>query len=383
METNKLNMNVYLEKITSNASTYEQTTLWMFDKVAACKSSQEKKDELVIYLNGNHVDIWAISTKCVTYPKPLNLYLIGNGNGNANDIVDNIMEQKWDDKIASFQKQLYYHVIKQNKKAIKALCFYGSGRVDLNKKCSETGFTALQLAIANKSAPSFLSFLLKSGPLLDIQDDEFGRTAIHFAIETMDLEIIKLVLQNATPQQVNQVDHNGIPPLACLYFNYNIGFEEDKNQIENLLVNHGAKYSLLKPFINRINSLLAISEFTEIQNKIYESIVHDMQEVQLENDKLRFELSHANDQHSKIEELTLEIDKNKMTYYHQRNQDIDMHKKQIEELHESFIKQQNMDAEKFDKEINDLRCTVKFQQKILQIISDQTNTQKRRFSKNI
>lgn len=270
----KLDINSQLAELLSDAVKYEQMALNLFEK------SVSAKDGYVTFVNDSNTDIWAISTKCVTYPKPLDKYLIGNGNGKADNIVAEIMKKSDANKLTSYYKQLFFQAVRFNKKAMKALISYGNLNINYQDK---DGLTILHWVILSNDLRSnkTVQFLLEKGASIRIKENTMKRTAVHCAVQTVNKEIIKMILDHATPDDVNELDTNEVSPIAIYLKQTTLssGFDE----IGEMLINKGAKLNLVKPFIGELEALHG-SNFTDTKNKIYESIC-------LENDMLKKEIT--------------------------------------------------------------------------------------------
>jgi len=101
----KIDIDSHKADLVAKAAEYEQMALNLFEKSVSLKLSA--KGDYQNYLDS--IDIWAISTKCVINPKPLDKYLIGNGNGNADIIVTDVMKRNLNKKLSSLYQQLFYH----------------------------------------------------------------------------------------------------------------------------------------------------------------------------------------------------------------------------------------------------------------------------------
>lgn len=278
---------LFLKNTQNKIVLYEQMALDLFEKSTSCKSSNDAKLQYTKYLEDK--DIWAMSTKCVTYPKPLNLYVIGNGNGNANLIISDMMDANKHKKHDSYNTQLLYSIIKKNKKLIKSL--FKHGNVNIDYQDEETGFTALHLAIINRAPADCIKFLLDKHASITICEKTLSRTPIHLAISTMNYDIISTILTNATPDDLNILDKNGVTPLA-IYYRFS---NNESTSIEQLLIEKGAKYSLLKPFFNELskNDKLNLSD---LKNKVFEFIMMEMEKYKNEN----IELKNINDENKQV-----------------------------------------------------------------------------------
>lgn len=270
----KLDINSQLIELLSDAVKYEQMALNLFEK------SVSAKDGYSAFVNDSDIDIWAISTKCVTYPKPLDKYLIGNGNGKADNIVAEIMKKSDANKLTSYYKQLFFQAVRFNKKAMKALISYGNLNINYQDK---DGLTILHWVILSNDLRSnkTVHFLLENGASIRIKENTMRRTAVHCAVQTVNKEIIKMILDHANSDDVNELDTNEVSPIAIYLKQTTLssGFDE----IGEMLINKGAKLNLVKPFIGELEVLHG-SNFTDTKNKIYESIC-------LENDMLKKEIT--------------------------------------------------------------------------------------------
>jgi len=301
-----------LGNIYKDAKRYEQNALTLFENAISCKSNIDAKRKFIEYLNDpvGDIDIWAMSTKCVTYPKPLDLYMIGNGNGNVDEIISNIMEANIHTKYDSYHMQLMYSSVKQNLKAIKALFKYGA--IDVNYQ-DNNGFTALHWVLANGSGNyiNILKYLLDKGALINIPEKSLSRTAVHLAVQTTNYGIIDTILTNATESDVNMLDINGVSPLAIL-----LRLTLDNTEIINLLVEKGAKLYLVYPFIDELENIHG-EKFKLFKTKIYDSIMLELNNTKKENailnqnNKVLANQIHNNDQLLEDNQNLLEIIKNK------------------------------------------------------------------------
>jgi hypothetical protein len=343
----------YLNNLRIEANEYEIRALELFDTAVSYKS--QKENSLYNFINDpdKNIDIWALSTKCVTYPKPIDYYLIGNGNGNADDIIKNIMSEKEDERTLSFNKQLFYCVIKQNIKGIKALLKYGDTILNINYQDENTGFTALHIAISShkmnvvNNNVKLINFLINNGASINIKDYIFERTPIHFAIYTMQSNIIACLIAHANSFQINTLDKKEMSPL-CIYYDQLKELSDDtshlQSEIENMLVDKGANYSLLRQHIQNLEIKLGTSRFAETKNKIYKSIEFDIEIIKQENSNFRNDLDD-------MQSENIELKKN-INYLNDK----------IDELNETYENQKDVDDKKYKQKITELCKLLKFSQ---------------------
>ena len=183
-------------------------------------------------------------------------------------------------KLTSYYKQLFFQAVRFNKKAMKALISYGNLNINYQDK---DGLTILHWVSLSNDLRSnkTVHFLLENGASIRIKENTMRRTAVHCAVQTVNKEIIKMILDHANSDDVNELDTNEVSPIAIYLKQTTLssGFDE----IGEMLINKGAKLNLVKPFIGELEVLHG-SNFTDTKNKIYESIC-------LENDMLKKEIT--------------------------------------------------------------------------------------------
>lgn len=271
--------NAYIANLYSRACRYEQSALELFDKAVDCKP--KNIDNLYDYITNteNKTDIWALSTKCVSYPKPLDVYMIGNGNGNADKLISEIMHSMQEHKTKSYHRQLLYCAVRKDLNCIKALVKYGGKDFNINYR-NKYGMTALHISVINKSGTKMINYLLeRSSPNVR---DSMGRTPIYYAIKTMRPEIVDVVVNKSTALDINITDSLNMSPLCYLFHQTDNIPSADFTKIETSIVTAGAKYITLHPFIDALGEKL-----DTVKNKIYKSIDEEMEVISTENTNLK------------------------------------------------------------------------------------------------
>jgi len=303
-ETVELEIDAYITKLHSHACRYEQSALELFDKAVDCKP--KKIEDLHSYITNaeNKIDVWALSTKCVSYPKPLDVYMIGNGNGNADKLISEIMHSMQEHKIKSYHRQLLYCAVRKDLNCIKALVKYGGKDFNINYR-NKYGMTALHIAVINKSGTKMINYLLeRSSPNVG---DSMGRTPIYYAIKTMRPEIVDVIVNKSIALDINITDNLKMSPLCYLFHQTDNISSADFAKIEASIVMAGAKYITLYPFIGTLGEKL-----DTVKNKIYKSIDEEMESISTENTNLKndiVEIATENDGlKRKIDMLQMNID---------------------------------------------------------------------------
>jgi ankyrin repeat protein len=346
----------YLEAINQDAIIYEKMALDLFDKAITCKSKDTHKQQLYEHIVNpeKKIDIWALSTKCVTYPKPLDIYMIGNGNGNANQMIQDIMRRTQNERLPSLHRQLLYAACQQNKKAVRAIIKIGE--INVNYQDDASGFTALHIAVMNKAGSRFINFLIGLGADVSIKDSVAGRTPIHYAVQSMRQDVIAIILGPAGPEQMNVRDNDGISPLGVCYSQLE---SPNAEVIEKILVEHGAKYSLLRPFLQQLESLIGAKNFSSVTNKVYASIEQDMIIVQQENLLLKNSLVDVVEQNTNLTKVIDELN--------------EKHKQQIDSLYETAVSQRDVDLSIYKNKISEYTHQIGVQEQIIKMLSNQIN----------
>uniref|UniRef100_A0A6C0CC69 Uncharacterized protein n=1 Tax=viral metagenome TaxID=1070528 RepID=A0A6C0CC69_9ZZZZ len=349
IENIEFHLDAYLSDLHSQACKYEQTALILFDKAVACKPRNIK--ELFDFITDPNADIWAHSTKCVTYPKPLNVYMIGNGNGNADELVKEIMSAKQNEKMASYHKQLLMCTVRKDLNGIKALIKYGGDDFNINHQ-GEFGLTALHIAVANKSGTKMINYLIEHSSL-EMKDD-FGQTALYYAVRTMRFEIVDMLLQRMNSQQVNILDNRNMSPLCFLFDQVQCEKMDDEFlKIENALVKSGAKYIALRPFVDAFDKKFA-EHFVTTKSKIHDSIEQELKIVATENVSLRNDIIDIVIENDNLKKMVEDLHKN-------IDDIVDTHQKQITEMTKSQLS------------INDCMKTISIQEEMIKNLTDKIN----------
>jgi len=254
---------------------------------------------------------------------------------------------------------------------------------DINYQDKNTGLTALHIAIANKSNVKLIKFLITNGSSIDIKDHIFGRTPIHYAVQTIQYDIIECVLKYVTHIQIDLLDNFDMSPL-CIYYdqlNQESDLDNIEKEIEHLLINKGAKYCLLRPFIQKMETKFG-NKFCETKNKIYRSIEIDTEIIKQENIDLKNDIAEIiienenlkNDMTETMMEnkiLKKNIDKLHKTYHDQHVVDTTLYKQQIEELRRTYALQQKEDIYTYMKNMDEYVHTINIQENIIEVLSDQ------------
>ena len=141
------------------------------------------------------------------------------------------------------------------------------GLVDINEKYDRYKSTALMFAVNANNIEIVKLLLTKKGILIDLQETHQQKTALMYAIQNNNIEIVTLLLKAGAT--LEHKDHNGYTELAIAVY-----YRTTDIQIIKLLLSYGANIDAVTKYNKTILELAQIKERNDDVIKLL--IKHDV-----------------------------------------------------------------------------------------------------------